>query len=43
MIVETTDPITGHAVRDLAHLPYVIDGVIKFTSSQKPASANTWI
>jgi hypothetical protein len=29
MIVETTDPITGHDVRDLAHSPYIIDGELK--------------
>ena len=29
MIVETTDPITGHAVKDLEHAPYVLDGDLK--------------
>lgn len=29
MIVETTDPITGHDVKDLEHAPYIIDGDLK--------------
>jgi len=29
MIIETTDPITGHDVKDLEHAPYVLDGDLK--------------
>jgi hypothetical protein len=29
MIVETTDPITGHDVKDLEHAPYVLEGDLK--------------
>ena len=29
MIVETTDPITGNDVKDLAHAPFILDGELK--------------
>ena len=39
MRTETTDPITGHDVRDLPHAPFVIDGdlTIYFESGQSKA------
>lgn len=29
MIIETTDPVTGHDVKDLEHAPYILDGDLK--------------